>query len=85
MDRKTRNKHSLFAPFICGEVHPARKEAAQRIVHQWARRTGEFVSLQWSDSQICDAIELDNCRNNGFTIMLNRVLALRDGRGPLPA
>lgn len=49
MDRKTRNKHSLFAPFICDEVHPTRKEAAQRLVHQWARRTGGFVSLQWSD------------------------------------
>ncbi|WP_417809943.1 hypothetical protein [Thioclava sp.] len=84
MDRKTRNKHSLFAPFICDEVHPTRKEAAQRVVHQWARQTGEFVSLQWSDSQICEAIELDNCRDTGFTMMLAHVLRLRDGDRHLP-
>lgn len=84
MDRKTRNNHSLFAPFISDKVHPTRQEAAQRLVHQWVRRTGELASLQWSDSQICDHIDIDMESDTGFTAMLNRVLALRDGRGPLP-
>ncbi len=84
MDRKTRNAHSLFAPFIAGEIHPARHAAAQRIVLGWVRQSGEFASLQWDDDQITDAIDLDMDRDTGFTAMLNRVLALRDGRGALP-
>lgn len=85
MDRKTRNRHSLFAPFIAGEIHPARHAAAQRIVMGWVRRSGEMASLNWSDDQICEAVEIDMEADTGFTAMLNRVLALRDGRGPLPA
>lgn len=85
MDRKTRNRHSLFAPFMCGEVHPARHAAAQRIVMGWVRRSGEFASLQWDDDQIAEAVEIDMESDTGFTVMLNKVLALRDGRGPLPA
>ncbi|WP_417268548.1 hypothetical protein [Celeribacter baekdonensis] len=76
--------HTLFAPFIKGEVHPTRHDMAQRYVHQWIRRTGEFASLAWSDDQISDAIELDNCRDNGFTFMLLDVLRLRDGDRHLP-
>lgn len=84
MDRRTRNKHSLFAPFITGEIHPARQAAAQRIVMSYVRRSGEMASLNWSDDQITDAIDDDFSRDTGFTAMLNRVLALRDGRGALP-
>ena len=84
MDRKTRNAHSLFAPFITGEIHPTRQAAAQRIVMGWVRRSGEFASLNWSDDQICEAVEIDMEADTGFTMMLNRVLALRDGRGALP-
>ena len=83
MDRQTRNAHSLFAPYITGEIHPSRHEAAQRLVHQWVRRSGEFASLSWNDDQICEAIDADMARDTGFTTMLNRVLALRDGRGAL--
>ncbi|WP_372838293.1 hypothetical protein [Phaeovulum sp.] len=85
MDRKTRSAHSLFAPYITGEIHPARHAAAQRIVGNWCVRSGEFASLSWNDAQIADAIDDDFSRDTGFTAMLNRVLALRDGRGPLPA
>jgi len=85
MDRRTRNKHSLFAPFITGEIHPKRQDAAQRLIHQWGRRTGEFASLQWSDNQICDMINIDMESDTGFIAMLNKVLELRNGRGQLPA
>lgn len=84
MDRKTRNAHSLFAPFITGEIHPERQEAARRIVGNWCVRSGEFASLSWNDDQIAEAIDVDMDRDNGFTAMLNKVLALRDGRGALP-
>lgn len=84
MDRNTRNAHSLFAPFIAGEIHPKRQEVAHQLVHQWVRRSGEFASLSWDDDQICEAIDADMARDTGFTAMLNKVLALRDGRGALP-
>lgn len=84
MDRQTRNRYSLFAPFIAGEIHPARHAAAQRIVMGYVRRSGEMASLNWSDDEICEAIDADMSRDTGFTVTLNKVLALRDGRGALP-
>lgn len=84
MNRRTRNKHSLFAPFICGELHPMRQDVAQRLVHQWMRRTGEFASLNWSDKQISDMIKIDMNTDNGFIYLLIKLLALRDNKNPLP-
>lgn len=84
MDRQTRNAHSLFAPYITGEIHPARHAAAARIVENWCRERREVASLAWDDDAICEAIERDNATDNGFTTMLTKVLALRDGRGALP-
>ncbi|MCO6385025.1 hypothetical protein [Oceanicola sp. 502str15] len=84
MDRKTRNAHSCFAPYITGEIHPTRAKAARQIVNEWMQRTGEFVSLSWSDRQISEAMEIGEAYDNGFTQMLIKVLDLRDGRGPLP-
>jgi hypothetical protein len=43
------------------------------------RRTGDFAALDWFGDQICDPVEDEYCRDNGFSKMFNKVLDVLKG------